>query len=54
MRVMMTSCELETEKIKEDFLNMLEKYGAEAKALFIPTEAMLIRSIPDAAVIIDD
>ena len=39
MRVMLTSCGLETQKIKDCFLAMLGKEGAEAKALFIPTAA---------------
>lgn len=39
MRVMLTSCGLETQKIKDCFLTMLGKEGAKAKALFIPTAA---------------
>ena len=40
MRVMLTSCGLETEQIKEHFLRMLGKEPAETKALFIPTAAI--------------
>ena len=40
MRVMLTSCGLETEKIKRCFLNLLCKEPAETKALFIPTAAI--------------
>ena len=40
MRVMLTSCGLETQKIKDCFLEMLGKEGPEAKALFIPTAAI--------------
>ena len=40
MRVMLTSCGLETEQIKGEFLGMLGKEPAEAKALFIPTAAI--------------
>ncbi len=40
MRVMLTSCGVETQKIKDCFLKMLGKEGTEAKALFIPTAAI--------------
>ncbi len=40
MRVMLTSCGLETEQIKEQFLRMLGKAPADAKAIFIPTAAI--------------
>ena len=40
MRVMLTSCGLETERIKAHFLRMLDRTPAEAKALFIPTAAI--------------
>ena len=40
MRVMLTSCGLETEQIKEQFLKILGKESAETKALFIPTAAI--------------
>ena len=40
MKVMLTSCGLETEKIKEQFLNMLGKPASDANALFIPTAAI--------------
>ena len=36
MRLMLTSCGLETEKIKNHFLEMLGKDPADALALFIP------------------
>lgn len=40
MRVMLTSCGLETEQLKEHFLRMLGKDPADTKALFIPTAAI--------------
>ena len=40
MRVMLTSCGLETERIQDAFLNMLGKDAAKANALFIPTAAI--------------
>ena len=40
MRLMLTSCGLETEKIKGYFLEMLGKDPCRAKALFIPTAAI--------------
>ncbi len=40
MRVMLTSCGLETEQIKEQFLRMLGKEPVDTKALFIPTAAI--------------
>ena len=40
MRVMLTSCGLETEQIKDRFLEMLGTDPAEALALFIPTAAI--------------
>ena len=40
MRVMLTSCGLETEQIKDRFLEMLGKDPAETLALFIPTAAI--------------
>lgn len=40
MRVMLTSCGIETDKIKEHFLTMLGKSPSDAKALFIPTAAI--------------
>lgn len=40
MRVMLTSCGLETEQLKEHFLRMLGKEPADTKALFIPTAAI--------------
>ena len=40
MRVMLTSCGLETEQIKGQFLRMLGKEPADTKALFIPTAAI--------------
>ena len=40
MRVMLTSCGLETKKIEEAFLEFLGKAPEQAKALFIPTAAI--------------
>jgi len=40
MRVMLTSCGLETDKLKQHFLAMLGKDASQAKALFIPTAAI--------------
>ena len=40
MKLMLTSCGLETEKIQKQFLHMLGKAPDEAKALFIPTAAI--------------
>ena len=40
MRLMLTSCGLETEKIKAHFLKMLGKDPGDARALFIPTAAI--------------
>ena len=40
MRVMLTSCGLETEKIKGEFLKMLGKAPIDARALFILTAAI--------------
>ena len=40
MRVLLTSAGLETEEIKEHFMEMLEKDMSEVKALFIPTAAI--------------
>lgn len=40
MRVMLTSCGIETDAIKERFLQMLGKEPANATALFIPTAAI--------------
>ena len=40
MRIMLTSCGLETEQIKKHFLGMLGKEPADTKALFIPTAAI--------------
>jgi len=37
---MLTSCGIETEKIKEHFLKMLDKLPSDTKALFIPTAAI--------------
>ncbi|MBR4068106.1 MAG: Type 1 glutamine amidotransferase-like domain-containing protein [Clostridia bacterium] len=39
MKVMLTSCGIETETIRQAFLHMLAKSPAEARALFIPTAA---------------
>jgi peptidase E len=40
MRVLLTSCGLETEEIKEKFLELLKKDMSSVKALFIPTAAI--------------
>ena len=40
MRVMLTSCGIETDKIKKHFLQMLNKEPSDTKALFIPTAAI--------------
>ena len=40
MRLMLTSCGLETDKISDAFLTMLEKDPRDAAALFIPTAAV--------------
>ncbi len=40
MKVMLTSCGIETEALKERFLRLLGKTPSEAKALFIPTAAI--------------
>ncbi len=40
MRVMLTSCGLETKKIEEAFLAFLGKAPEQANALFIPTAAI--------------
>lgn len=40
MRVLLTSCGLETEEIKAKYLEMLGKAPADTKALFIPTAAI--------------
>lgn len=40
MRVMLTSCGIETENIKKHFLQMLGKNASDATALFIPTAAI--------------
>ena len=40
MKVMLTSCGIETEKIKKHFLEMLGKAPSDTRALFIPTAAI--------------
>ena len=45
MRVMLTSCGLETRSLEKEFLKMLGKDAGEARALFIPTEAVDADSI---------
>ena len=40
MRLMLTSCGLETEKIRDHFLKMLGKDPRDTRALFIPTAAI--------------
>ena len=45
MRVMLTSCGLETRSLEKEFLKMLGKDAGEARALFIPTAAVDADSI---------
>lgn len=45
MRVLLTSAGLETEAIKDCFVNMVEKDMASVKALFIPTAAVNVGAI---------
>lgn len=40
MRVLLTSCGLETKEIEKQFIEMLEKPVSDSKALFIPTAAI--------------
>ena len=40
MRILLTSCGLETEKIKKHFLDMLGKDASDVRALFVPTAAI--------------
>lgn len=40
MKVLLTSCGLETENITNKFIDMLGKNTAEARAIFIPTAAV--------------
>lgn len=40
MKVLLTSCGLETEEIKNKFIEMIGKDTSDAKALFIPTAAI--------------
>ncbi len=54
MRVMLTSFGLETDKIKQHFLDMLGKDVSQTQALFIPTAAMILRDIPGNVEVIDD
>lgn len=45
MKVMLTSCGIETQTIQERFLRMLGKPPAQARALFIPTAAIFADAI---------
>ncbi len=54
MKVMLTSCGVETEEIKEHFLHMLEKSPSEARALFIPTAAIFADAIAVLPKCMDD
>ena len=45
MKVMLTSCGIETNTIQEHFLEMLGKPPAQARALFIPTAAIFADAI---------
>lgn len=50
MKLMLTSCGIETQAIQERFLHWLDKSPADAKALFIPTAAIdadAINVLPD-------
>ena len=50
MKLMLTSCGIETQAIQEQFLRWLDKSPADAKALFIPTAAInadAINVLPD-------
>lgn len=54
MKVMLTSCGIETEAIKTCFLQWLGKSPAEAKALFIPTAAITADAIQVLPACMDD
>lgn len=54
MKVMLTSCGIETETIKEHFLRWLGKSPADAKALFIPTAAVNADAIAVLPACMDD
>ncbi len=45
MKVMLTSCGIETETLKEHFLRLLGKEPSKARALFIPTAAIYADAI---------
>ena len=54
MRLMLTSCGIETETIKEHFLRWLDKSPADTKALFIPTAAINADAIAVLPACMDD
>ena len=54
MKVMLTSCGIETETIKEHFLRWLGKSPCDAKALFIPTAAIYADAIAVLPKCMDD
>ena len=54
MRLLLTSCGLETEQIKRFFLEMLGKEPDRAKALFIPTAAIDADAISVLPACLDD
>lgn len=54
MKVMLTSCGIETEALKQAFLHMLGKEPADAKALFIPTAAIDADAIAVLPACMDD
>jgi len=54
MKVMLTSCGIETQTIKAHFLRWLGKSPAETKALFIPTAAITADAIQVLPACMDD
>lgn len=54
MRLMLTSCGIETETIKEHFLRWLGKSPADSRALFIPTAAIYADAIAVLPACMDD
>lgn len=54
MKLMLTSCGIETKAIQERFLRWLDKAPADAKALFIPTAAINADAINMLSACMDD
>jgi peptidase E len=54
MKVMLTSCGIETEALRQTFLHLLGKAPDEAKALFIPTAAVDADAIAVLPACMDD